>query len=79
MFSNNFLCCLCPSNTPGSNEGTLLREVGEGTVYNGQEPQGNTDSAIQNFSHNKQAILSEIVEDVSGLVAGEPVVSYLDL
>ena len=43
--------------TPGSYKAVFLREVGDGTVYKGQELLGDRDSAILNVSRNKQAIL----------------------
>lgn len=46
--------------TPGSNEAAFLREVGDGTVYKGQELRGGRDSAMQNVSRNKQAVFDEI-------------------
>lgn len=46
--------------TPGSNEAAFLRDVGDGTVYKGQELRGDRDSAIQNVSRNKQAVLNAI-------------------
>ena len=45
--------------TPGSHEAVFLREVGDGTVYKGQE--GDRDSTILNVSRNKQAVLDAIV------------------
>ena len=46
--------------TPGSKEAAFLREVGDGTVYKGQELRGDRDSAMQNVSRNKQAVLDAI-------------------
>ena len=46
--------------TPGSHEAVFLREVGDGTVYKGQELVGDRDSAILNVSRNKQAVLDAI-------------------
>ena len=46
--------------TLGSHEAAFLREVGDGTVYKGQELIGDRDSAILNVSRNKQAVLDAI-------------------
>ena len=46
--------------TPGSHEAVFLREVGDGTVYKGQELLGDRDSAVPNVSRNKQPVLDAI-------------------
>lgn len=39
----------------------FLREVGDGTVYKGEELQANIDHTMQNVIRNKQAILDAVV------------------
>ena len=52
--------------TPRSHEAVFLREVEDGTVKKGQELVGDRDSAIQNVSRNKQAILDAIDAHLQG-------------